>query len=236
MAQSSYKEDAPAAPRKQSRDGAPAWLSLGQARTRLGVAEGTLRKWADSGHVRSFRTPGGHRRFAPDDIVALQNGETPPAQDQDNAELAVNRVRRQLQDSLQTKTWYQNLSEPSRSRLRLMGRRLMEITMQYYSRKQNRAPLLTEVREIGQDYGHEMAAANLALADLMEAFAFHQRSAADSIEGVLLPSTTPEEALQMGKEIALVGIEVLFAMVRAWETAGTNANRNSFNSRDGGNQ
>ena len=40
------------------------WLALGPAASLLGVSTDTLRRWADSGRVRSFTTPGGHRRFA----------------------------------------------------------------------------------------------------------------------------------------------------------------------------
>ncbi|HSP55765.1 MAG TPA: MerR family DNA-binding transcriptional regulator, partial [Dehalococcoidia bacterium] len=36
------------------------WITLGQACKLLGVNESTLRRWADAGNVRSFRTPGGH--------------------------------------------------------------------------------------------------------------------------------------------------------------------------------
>jgi excisionase family DNA binding protein len=40
------------------------WLALGPAASMLGVDRDTLRRWADTGRVRSFTTPGGHRRFA----------------------------------------------------------------------------------------------------------------------------------------------------------------------------
>ena len=40
------------------------WLALGPAASLLGVSTDTLRRWADTGRVRSFTTPGGHRRFA----------------------------------------------------------------------------------------------------------------------------------------------------------------------------
>jgi excisionase family DNA binding protein len=40
------------------------WLSLGPASRLLGVDPDTLRRWADSGRVEAYATPGGHRRFA----------------------------------------------------------------------------------------------------------------------------------------------------------------------------
>lgn len=39
------------------------WLMLGEASKYLGVAEGTVRRWADAGELEHFKTPGGHRRF-----------------------------------------------------------------------------------------------------------------------------------------------------------------------------
>ncbi len=52
------------------------WITLGQACKLLGVNESTLRRWADAGHVRSFRTPGGHRRFSEEDLRALVAGRS----------------------------------------------------------------------------------------------------------------------------------------------------------------
>jgi excisionase family DNA binding protein len=38
----------------------------------LGVDPDTLRRWADAGRVRSFSTPGGHRRFARTDLDRMR--------------------------------------------------------------------------------------------------------------------------------------------------------------------
>ena len=46
----------------------PDWLTLGEAARYLGVAPSSLRKWADSGRLGTFRTPGGHRRFRKGDL------------------------------------------------------------------------------------------------------------------------------------------------------------------------
>lgn len=48
------------------------WISLGPASRLLGVDPDTLRRWSDVGRIRSFTTPGGHRRFAMADIARLQ--------------------------------------------------------------------------------------------------------------------------------------------------------------------
>ncbi|MDE2801655.1 MAG: helix-turn-helix domain-containing protein, partial [Chloroflexota bacterium] len=50
------------------------WVSLGGACRMLGVNESTLRNWADQGVIRAFRTPGGHRRFLREDLVAAMQG------------------------------------------------------------------------------------------------------------------------------------------------------------------
>jgi excisionase family DNA binding protein len=47
------------------------WLTLGQAATFLGAAQGTVRKWADGGRLPAFYTPGGHRRFRRSDLDAF---------------------------------------------------------------------------------------------------------------------------------------------------------------------
>lgn len=43
-------------------------LSTGQVAEMFGVAPETVAKWADEGKLRSFKTPGGQRRFLYDDV------------------------------------------------------------------------------------------------------------------------------------------------------------------------
>ena len=49
----------------------PDWLTLGQAAHFLGVAQSTLRTWADASRVPAFYTPGGHRRFRRADLESF---------------------------------------------------------------------------------------------------------------------------------------------------------------------
>lgn len=53
------------------------FLTVAQAAEVLGLHRDTLVKAADEGKIRSYRTPGGHRRFRPEDVERfLADGET----------------------------------------------------------------------------------------------------------------------------------------------------------------
>lgn len=52
-------------------------LSLRQAADLLGVHVDTVRRWADTGKLASWRTPGGWRRFDRADVEALRAGPAP---------------------------------------------------------------------------------------------------------------------------------------------------------------
>jgi excisionase family DNA binding protein len=57
-------------------------LSTSQVARQLGVSLGTVRRWADMGYLRAYRTPGGQRRFSPDQldefIVSLEQPADEP--------------------------------------------------------------------------------------------------------------------------------------------------------------
>jgi excisionase family DNA binding protein len=43
-------------------------LSTSQVARQLGVSLGTVRRWADMGYLRVYRTPGGQRRFSSEQV------------------------------------------------------------------------------------------------------------------------------------------------------------------------
>jgi excisionase family DNA binding protein len=66
-----------------STDASPAarLLNVGQAAEYLGVSSASLRKWSNDGLVPTYRTPGGQRRYARDDLDEFIDSmrETSPA-------------------------------------------------------------------------------------------------------------------------------------------------------------
>ena len=53
------------------------WLTLSEACALVGVSPATLRRWSDNGDIRTFTTPGGHRRFARSAILDLLPAPAP---------------------------------------------------------------------------------------------------------------------------------------------------------------
>jgi excisionase family DNA binding protein len=63
--------------------GEPEWLTLGQAAKFLGVAQSTLRKWADREIVPCIKTPGDHRRFLRRDLEQFLDRSRPGAREEE---------------------------------------------------------------------------------------------------------------------------------------------------------
>jgi len=46
-------------------------LNIGEASKFLGVSRRTLRNWEKIGKIKSYRTPGGHRRYDKDELLKI---------------------------------------------------------------------------------------------------------------------------------------------------------------------
>ncbi len=150
----------------------------------LDVSDTTLRQWADAGHLRVYRTPGGHRRFLRQDVEALTRAARPAAdtgREYSGEGPALRRIRRRLsQDSVTHQPWFQAVEPEGHDRMRLFGRRLLSLLLQESRSRRRRQELLAEARILGQEYGSEMLDRNVALTDTMEAFIFFRSMVLDS--------------------------------------------------------
>ena len=200
------------------------WLTLGEACKLLGVNESTLRRWADAGHVRSFRTPGGHRRFSEEDLRALIEGHTAErrASYRDLGQLALARIRRRLQRGrAQAAEWYTGLPEATRERLRPLGRRLVALVSDYLGRGSQRGRLLDEARDIALQYGRELKEEGVALKAVLQAFVFFRRGLTDSaVELCQRNNLSAEEAVEVWDLLSTLADQVLLALAESYSEDG----------------
>lgn len=202
------------------------WITLGQACKLLGVNESTLRRWADAGHVRSFRTPGGHRRFSEEDLRSLVAGRSGASGQPYTSlgQLALARIRRRLQQGRGRPSWYSGMSEEDRERLRPLGRRLVDLVSEYMTKGARRSQLADEAREIGHEYGKELVNDRLTIRDAVEAFAFFRKGLDDAaMELAQKNDLSAEEAVEVWELMANLADQILLAIAEAYEQAETTA-------------
>lgn len=181
-------------------EGATEWLSPRDACRLLQVSEVALRQWAAAGHLRVYRTPGGHRRFLRADLLALTGPAAvspppapPPAPTPDKSEnAALRRIRRRLSHAeVAGQSWYQSLAEGGRDRMRLFGRRLLSLLLQEPPPRKASGrwqETLAEARLLGREYGSEMAARGVAMPEAVAAFTFFRALAFDAANARAWPT------------------------------------------------
>lgn len=155
---------------------ATTWLSLQAASNKIGVTPATLRQWANQGRVRSFRTPGGHRRFSASEINAL-TGNSQGLHSRQRIETLVHsslgRARLDITDGqLDKKSWYRRFDERGREIHRKLGRQLMIRLVQVLRDDESKIQMAREARKLGQEYGKSSIRANISLTDSLRAFLF----------------------------------------------------------------
>lgn len=201
------------------------WLSMRPACKLLGVNETTLRRWADEGRIRTFRTPGGHRRFSEDDLLRLQESapvkERAPAEFQSLGGLAVARIRRRLQRGHgQEAAWYSTVDEESRLRLRPLGRRFVDLVAECLRGRTRGSRLVEEARGIGREYGRELGRDGVPLRDAVEAFTFFRRSLDETTRQLAQREhLSADDAAEAWEQVSGLADVVLISMIEAFEAA-----------------
>lgn len=197
------------------------WLTLRAASELLGVSESTVRRWADAGEVRSYRTGGGHRRILEEDLRRLVSGQQQTSgRDTDRiSEIALARVKRQLGRRRQSyAAALEGLPEDVRDRLRLLGRQLVDLFARYVSSGTKRERFTEDARTIGREYGRMLVQAGVGLTAAVGTFNNLRRSveeAASQIAGESELST--EEAVEALENILQLADVVLEGMAEVYE-------------------
>jgi excisionase family DNA binding protein len=210
--------------RDDSESLATRWITLGQACKLLGVNESTLRRWADAGHVRSFRTPGGHRRFSEDYLRVLMAGQLPPSDEPYTAisSMALARIRRRLQRGRsQSAHWYSTLSDEDRENIRPLGRRLVALVSEYLTRGARRQNLMDEARDIAHEYGSLLVRDGLSLRDAVEGFTFFRKTLDETaMEEAQKNDLSIDKAIELWELLTNLGDQVLISIAESYEEAG----------------
>ncbi len=200
----------------------PEWITLSAASRLLGVHPMTLRAWVDAGVIPAFRTPGGHRRFQLNELRDFINQH---GTDQTSRALTVapdqtlQQVRKQLTaEPVTHSSWYLRLSEAQRARQRELGQRLLGLLLQFVSRRENAEHFLAEGRTLAEEYGRDLAQADLSAGELARAFLFFRRTiltAAYPSEG--LSGQGDAEGLRLLARINTFMDELLVATLDAYD-------------------
>lgn len=153
------------------------WLSLGEAARALGVHPATLRRWADQDHITPHITPGGHRRFKREDLLAFSNRQRKLVVTQNVERLlaaqALTHTRQHIA-SHHDDRWLSAIPEDDRERKRILGRRLMGLLLQYASSADDGDDqrLLKEIRLIGCEHARLAMAEGTSLSAALQASLF----------------------------------------------------------------
>lgn len=182
----------PSTPRNPSPEPASddPWLPLGAASRMVGVGPDTLRRWADTGKVQSYQTPGGHRRFLRSSLEAMINAPRRQRYGVDRLPDSTQTMAGELHRRMQRtgyagQPWQARLNVEQRDDFRRWGQRTFNLVVEYVAsaKRAERQLLLEEAEKMGGLYGAEASAAGLTLAETIEAFLYFRSPVLEAITG-----------------------------------------------------
>lgn len=199
------------------------WLTLGAASELLGVSESTIRRWADAGDIRSFRTPGGHRRILEDDLQQFMSQAAAVAGSRDTdriSDIALARVKRRISRGRQTHSMdvFKSLSDDARDRLRLMGRQLVDLFARYIASDAKKERFAEDARTIGREYGRMLVDSRVGLTVAVVTFNSMRRSLEETASQIASESgLSTEESVEALESILDLADVVLEGMAQVYE-------------------
>jgi len=203
------------------------WLALGAASRLVGVGPDTLRRWADSGKVQSFTTPGGHRRFLRSSLEAMVNAPRRHRYGVDRLVGSAGTIsgdvhRRVQRGDAAGQPWQARLSAEQRAEFRSWGQRTFQLVLDYVSarRRSERDLLLAEAEKMGALYGQEASQAGMPLAEAVDAFLYYRSPVLEAIAAHLRRRSADISDVTAAHREATAAIDgVLVALVSSYRSA-----------------
>jgi excisionase family DNA binding protein len=159
------------------------WLSLSDASRLLGVSTATVRRWADSGRLPVYTTPGGHRRFSRTALERiLPGGDRARANDLVETGLTPARLSRAYRRSAaapvgRETAWLATLDADDRDAFRRLGRQLAWELVAHLDadEPEAREHHLAEATAVAVEYGRRGGELGLSMSDVVEGFLAFRR-------------------------------------------------------------
>ena len=210
----------------------PGWVTLTEACRLLGVSPSTIRRWGDTGMVRTFVTPGGHRRFSRAGLEALlpdrptvrpslaDLGETPGRM--------ARGYRRAADDDSARIPWVAELDDAQRERFRGYGRRIVTSLIDALDTddQRKRADRLREAEDACAEYGRVAGREGLGAPMTADLFLRFRRPFMAELGAIARRrefDAASTSTLMSEAHTALDGL--LLATLRGWESASIGASR-----------
>ena len=152
-------------------------ISIGEASQILGVSEAALRQWTDEGKIKSFITPGGHRRFTKVELKKFMGSHPRMLGIKDlvaGLEETDEQLRKIGQETLKNIALYSELRDEEIKQLASLGRRLLNLIIKYIAEPSRREETIRLVHKAGHDLGETLVKLSLPLTDSVEAFILHR--------------------------------------------------------------
>jgi excisionase family DNA binding protein len=202
------------------------WITLGAASEQLGVSETTIRRWADEGEIRSYRTRGGHRRILAEDLRGIIASAGAPAATRDTdriSDLALARVKRRISRGRQRHSLdhFQTLSPDTIDRLRLLGRQVVDLFARYIASDSKKERFSEDARTIGREYGRSLVAEKVGLTAAVATFNSMRRSLEETASQIAVEAgLSTEEAVEAVEDTLQLADHILEGMASVYESAG----------------
>ena len=210
----------------------PGWVTLTEACRLLGVSPSTVRRWGDAGMVRTYTTPGGHRRFSRAGLEAVlpsrptgrpsltDLGETPRSM--------ARGYRKSVDDAPVHIPWVSELDDVKRERFRGYGRAIVTSLIAALDTDDagRRVELLRSAEDACANYGRLAAGESLGASMTADIFLRFRRPFLAELASVARRrefDASATSALIADANAALDGL--LLATLRGWEAATLGAGR-----------
>lgn len=195
-------------------------ISISEASQVLGVSEATLRAWSDSGKIKVFVTPGGHRRYDIDDLKAISKRSRKTG----IRELAktIKRpasIRHDLTHSVSGSRWYQQLTAAQNEELMALGQGMFNLMLKYLTSPVKRSETLEMARAKGGEFGETVARIGMSLTDSVEAFIQHRGHVMRFVTREFSKKGEPVRTAEAFSLVTRLMDESLLAMIEAYQAS-----------------